>query len=48
MFSTTIPSITVVRQDGTNLGIGRGSFVEPWLTFTKHVRHLPPLPSNLE
>src|SRR5690606_36583831 len=45
-FITSIPSMTVVLQDATNLGIGRGSFSDPLLTFTKQVRHLPPIPLN--
>ena len=47
IFLTTMPSITFVLQLATNFGIGLGSAVEPAATSTKHVRHLPPLPSNL-
>lgn len=38
VFCTTMPSMTFVRQLATGLGMGRGSFVLPWLTFTMQVR----------
>src|SRR5690606_11076085 len=48
IFCTSIPSITVVLQEATSFGIGRGSLSEPLETLTKHVRHFPPLPSKDE
>jgi hypothetical protein len=38
VFSTTMPSITAVRQLATGLGMGRGSLSLPLVTFTMQVR----------
>jgi hypothetical protein len=32
------------QEEATSLGMGRGSFSDPFVTFTRQVRHLPPEP----
>jgi hypothetical protein len=44
VFSTTMPSCTVVMHEATSLGMGRGSLAEPAATRTRQARHLPPVP----
>jgi hypothetical protein len=48
LLATSMPSMTIVWQEATSLGMGRGVLSEPSVTRTRQVRHLPPEPLSDE